>query len=96
MDDLKDGTARIRDGGEELDGGVRQLLDGAKELMDGMAEFDEEGIRKLSDLVEDDAQAFLDRLRAVRALSEEYTSFDTVQGDRPGSVQSILRTDSIR
>ena len=93
--ELKDGTAQLRDGGTELSDGVAELLDGAKELRDGMAEFDEEGIRKLSDLMEDDVQELIDRLRAVQELSREYTSFDGSDGILPGSVQFIIRTESI-
>ena len=63
--------------------------------MDGMAEFDEEGIQELSKLVEDDAQEFIDRLKAVKELSEEYTSFAGADRDMPGTVQFIVRTESI-
>ncbi len=94
--ELKDGTSQLRDGGVELADGVAQLLDGAKALMDGMAEFDEEGIQSLSELMEDDAQELIDRLKAVKELSEEYTSFDSEESVLPGTVQFILRTESIR
>jgi putative membrane protein len=78
-----------------LSDGVSELLSGAAELMDGMAQFDEEGIQELNSLVEEDAQGLLNRLRAVQALSQEYTSFTGDNSTMPGTVRFILRTDSI-
>lgn len=93
--ELADGTARLRDGGTELADGVEQLLGGAKELMNGMAEFDEKGIRELAKLVEEDAQELIDRLKAVKELGKEYTSFAGADSDMPGTVQFIIRTEAI-
>ena len=72
-----------------------ELLDGAKELMDGMAEFDEDGIRELSTLFQDDASDFLDRLRALQDYAGEYTSFSGSNEALPCSVKFIIRTESI-
>ena len=92
---LKDGTSKLLDGTGELTDGVDQLLDGAKELMDGMAEFDEDGIQKLSDLFQDDAQDLLDRLRALQEYSREYTSYSGASDAMPSQVRFIIRTESI-
>ena len=80
--------------GNELTDGIVQLLAGAGELRDGMHEFDAEGIEKLAALYHDDVQTLIERLKAIRALSEEYRAFDT-QGQADGSVRFIIRTDSI-
>ena len=92
---LKGGTSKLLDGTGELTDGVDQLLDGAKELMDGMAEFDEDGIQKLSDLFQDDAQDLLDRLRALQEYSREYTSYSGASDAMPSQVRFIIRTESI-
>ena len=60
-----------------------------------MAQFDSDGIRKLSAVLEDNGQVLLDRIRALQDLSEEYTSFSGTGGALPGSVRFIIRTDSI-
>ena len=93
--DLKDGTRELKDGTQELADGVQELVDGAKELMDGMAEFDEDGIQKLAKLFRNDAQDFLDRLRALQDYAEEYSSFSGSGEEMPSSVRFIIRTDSI-
>ena len=92
---LKGGTSKLLDGTGELTDGVDQLLDGAKELMDGMAEFDEDGIQKLSALFQDDAQDLLDRLRALQEYSREYTSYSGASDAMPSLVRFIIRTESI-
>ena len=92
---LKGGTSKLLDGTGELTDGVDQLLDGAKELMDGMAEFDEDGIQKLSALFQDDAQDLLDRLRALQEYSREYTSYSGASDAMPSQVRFIIRTESI-
>ena len=60
-----------------------------------MADFDEDGIQALSELLGDNAQEFVDRLKALQTLSREYTSFAGASGNEAGSVQFILRTESI-
>ena len=93
--ELKDGTAQLKDGTSALTDGAAALLDGAAQLRDGMVEFDEEGIQALSELVEDDAQGLIDRLKALQELAAEYTSFDGGDASVPGSVQFIIRTEAI-
>lgn len=92
---LKDGTAQLKDGGAALIEGISQLLAGAQELKDGMAQFDNDGIQRLSAVLEDNGQALIDRLRALQTLSGEYTSFAGAGGTLPGSVRFIVRTNSI-
>ena len=87
---------------EDLDGveytlaqGMDTLLAGAKELMEGMAQFDAEGISKIADLFQGDAETLIDRLRALRDLDGSYTSFSGEAQDMPTTVKCIYRMDSI-
>ena len=45
--------------------------------------------------MEGDAHELIERLRALQELSGEYTSFAGTDADMPGSVQFIIRTESI-
>ena len=92
---LKSGTAELKSGAATLTDGVAQLLDGARELKEGVARFNSEGIQKLSDLAEGDAQELVERLRALQTLSREYTSFAGTGVALPASVRFIIRTESI-
>ena len=94
-DTLHSGTAQLQAGSDTLAEGVQQLLDGARELRDGMLAFDEEGIGKLSEFAEEDAEDLIDRLRALKDLAGEYTAFSGDHSSGNGSVQFIIRTESI-
>lgn len=93
--ELKDGTAKLADGGSKLDEGVNELAEGALELADGMDEFNEEGIRKITDFLEGDVQKIVDRLKAVKDAGEEYKLFSESGSDIDGKVKFIIETGGI-
>ena len=94
-DTLASGAQTLKSGAQSLTDGIAQLTDGASALAEGMGTFDEEGIQTLSRLVEDDAQGFFDRLRALQDYAGEYTAFSGGVPGTPGTVKFIIRTDSI-
>ncbi|RKJ48499.1 hypothetical protein D7Y05_13730 [bacterium 1XD42-54] len=91
---LKDGTAQLAEGGEDLDEGVEDLKNGADELRDGMKEFNEKGIEKITDFLEEDVQELLDRLEAVQTAGEDYKLFSD-SGNMDGNVKFIIETAAI-
>lgn len=93
--DLKDGTQELRDSANDLIDGVGELNDGAIELKDGVKEYDEDGIQKLTRLVDDDANDCLDTLKEVIKLGKDYKSFAGKQDSWDGSVVFIYRTEGI-
>ena len=93
--ELKDGTGKLSKGGSELKSGTSKLEAGAAELADGMQKFDEEGVQKLTNLVENELKGLLDRIRAVADAGQEYTAFDGADRESKGSVKFIIRTDEI-
>lgn len=92
---LQDGASQLRNGSDTLVSGTEQLLEGAKQLKDGMLQFDQEGIDKLASYVNGDAAGLIERLKALKAASEEYTSFSGKCPAASGKVQFVIRTDSI-
>lgn len=92
---LSDGTEDLKDGVKKLTDGVAELLDGTGELKDGVIKFNEEGISKLSELVNDDLDKFYDRLCAVRDYAEEYDSFAGANEGMKCSVKFIYKTEEI-
>lgn len=93
--DLKDGTQELRDSANDLIDGVGELNDGAIELKDGVREYDEDGIQKLTRLVDDDANDCIDTLKEVIKLGKDYKSFAGKQDSWDGSVVFIYRTEGI-
>ena len=108
--DLKDGTAQLKDGASALyDGilqlkngtpalvdGVTQLKDGALQLNDGLKKFNEEGVQKIIDLIDDDLNGIVTRLKATIDVSKNYCNFSGISDDMKGQVKFIYRTDEIK
>lgn len=92
---LYDGILTMQSGAPALINGVTQLRDGAMELSDGLKEFDEQGVQKLVDAFGGDLGALMDRLDAVKAVSERYTSFSGISPDMDGQVKFVWRTDAV-
>ncbi len=92
---LAAGASELKNGSQSLSDGVLQVMNGASSLLDGLRTFDGDGVKVLSRLFEQDAQGFMDRLRAVQAFGEEYDNFSGLADGMPGMVRFIIRTDSI-
>lgn len=90
---LADGVKTLTDGSKTLVGGVGQLTDGASDLKDGMVKFDEEGIKKLTEALDGNAEELIDRIRAIAKAGKEYTCFTGISEDMEGSVKFIIKTD---
>lgn len=94
-DELNHGTGELKNGVSSLLDGVAELLDGTGELKEGVIKFNEEGIKKLADLVNNDLEKYYDRLCAVQDYAREYSSFTGCEEGTECSVKFIYKTDSI-
>ena len=107
---LKDGTLRLVDGSKQLNDGLHQLSsqvpelidgvtklhDGSMQLSDGLKQFNEEGIKKITNVLDKDVKDLAERLKAtVKAAKEYRVSEDLTEGNQ-GSVTFIYRTEEIK
>lgn len=92
---LSDGTGELSEGVSALIDGIGQLLDGSNDLAEGMAEFDREGIQKLTDLMDSDLTGIVDRLKAIQDYADSYQSYGGNVKDMDCSTKFIYKTDSI-
>lgn len=106
---LKDGTTKLNTGAGTLANGTTELMDGANALADGaislnggaitlkdgMIKFNNEGISKLSNLVDSDANELIDTLKAVIESGKDYQSFAGKKDGMDGSVVFIYKIDGI-
>ena len=90
--ELCGGILTVKDSSPALTGGVAQLRDGAMERNRGLRELDEKGVQQLADAP---GGGLPDRLEAVKAVSEGYTSFSGIGGDMDGRVRFIWRTQAV-
>lgn len=93
---LQSGALRLSDSAPALNDGVSQLCSGAQELSDGLAQLNEQGIEKLVDLLGDELDTTLARLRACIDVSKSYRSFSGLSDDMDGQVKFIYRTAEIK
>ena len=105
---LKEGTEKLNAGAAELNNGVQQLVnqtpeliqgvsklrEGSMQLSDGLKEFNEKGVKKLTDSA-DEMDGLLERVKIMIRLSKEYKPFEkeNVQLEMP--VRFLYRTDCI-
>ena len=92
---LYDGIFAMQNSAPALIDGVTQLRDGAMELSDGLKEFNERGVQKLVDAFDGDLGGLMDRVDAVRTVSERYTSFSGISPDMDGQVKFVWRTEAV-
>lgn len=93
---LSEGTNTLGSGTAQLEDGISQLADGAKQLNDGMIKFDHDGIEKLTETLENDAEGLIDRMQAVIKAGQEYQIFTDLPDDMKGSVKFIIETERIK
>ena len=92
---LVSGAGTLSSGSKQVKDGISDLADGAKKLADGTKEFDEDGIQKIKEVVDDDLQDVLDRLDALCSDKNTYTSFSGKTDDMDGNVKFVIETAAI-
>lgn len=94
-DQLYSGILTMKNSAPALVDGVTRLRDGAMELTDGLKEFDQQGVQKLVNAFGGDLGGLMDRLDAVKAVSQRYNSFSGISGGMDGQVTFVWRTDAV-
>lgn len=91
-DTLASGIGTLKSGSGSLIEGVQQLDDGAARLNDGMIQFDEEGIRKLTEAFGGDVEELLDTVNSMLKASKDYKNFSGIADDMEGEVKFVFVT----
>lgn len=95
-DELCSGILTLKNGAPALTDGIKQLQSGSMQLSDGLKEFNEKGIKKLTDYVNGDIDELVTRVKAIGDVSKSYSSFSGISDDMDGEVKFIYRTDSVK
>ena len=100
--ELKQGAQQLSAGAIELDNGTSklvsgtaQLKDGSMQLSEGMKKFNEEGVQKITDMIDGEFGSAVARLKATADASRDYTEFAGKEKGTDGSVKFIYRTADI-
>lgn len=92
---LKDGTGKLSSVGGEFNEGFDALIEGVEKMRDGIAEFNEEGIKSLTDLAGEDLRRVIEAVRAAKVLNDGYNNFAGIKEGMEGSVLFIIETEGI-
>lgn len=85
-----EGAGKIKDNMPKLLDGIKTLRNGGGQLSDGIKKFDEEGIEKLTSVVEDDVEVLAERFAAVTDVSSNYNCYDA-KGEQKDGVKFIYK-----
>ena len=96
IDELANGILTLKNGTPTLVNGITELKNGAGKLNDGLNQFNEQGIKKITDLANGDLRTLVVRAKATVDVSKSYKSFSGISDDMDGSVKFIYKTDSIK
>lgn len=95
VDEVYAGVKKLDSGADKLIEGVSKLSDGTEALKEGVIKFNDEGIRKLAEIVNDDLDMYFNRLKAIQNYSKEYTTYAGCSDNVECSVRFIYKTDAI-
>ena len=87
---------KLASGASDLQNGTNSLAEGSAELKDGIQQFNEDGIKKLCNLINGDVKSVADRAEKLNELSKEYNSFTMLDKNAEGEVKFIMITDQIK
>lgn len=93
---LLEGIDALAAGASALDTGTKAAADGSSALAQGVVTFNDEGIQKLIDKLDESGVASLgDRLEALVQAARDYTNFSGLAQGQTGSVRFVFKTDAI-
>ena len=96
LNQLTNGLSVLDNGAQALNDGANKLDEGAKTLSTGIKTFNEEGIKKICNLINGQLKDKVDRVKKLKELSEEYNNFTMLDKENDGNVKFIMIMDSIK
>lgn len=95
IDSLYDGVFEMKGNMPTLTKGVSDLREGSMSLSNGLKQFNEEGIEKISQLLEGDIGSISTRLKATVDVSKKYNNYAGIGDNMDGKVKFIYSTEEI-
>lgn len=92
---LVSGTETLENGTNSLVDGSNKLLDGANNLYNGLNEFNNNGILKISNIVNNNLKGKVNTLKDLKKLSDRYNSYTLNSSNTKSSTKFIYLIDGI-
>ena len=102
LNSLNDGTNKLGEGmvtlidySNQINIGINELSIGSNELTEGVIKYNNDGISKISSLVNNNVKGTVNKLRTLVDLGNDYTSFAGTNSDKDNSTKFIMIIDSL-
>ena len=93
---LESGVNTLSSATTQLNNGANQVADGTNTLADGITTFNEEGIKKICDVINGDVKDLDERVEKLTDLSKSYNTFTMVDGKNESEVKFIMVVDAVK
>lgn len=92
---LSSATGTLASGGSKLSSGTDALYTGADTLNTGLIQFNQDGIKRLVNIMDHDVQNTLDRINDTVKQGDKYQTFTKKAKGTKGSVKFMIETEEI-
>ena len=96
LNELDTSAKVILDANTQLTEGAKTIQEGATQLSSGIEEFNNTGINKVCNFINNDVRNLTDRIQILKDLSSEYNSFTKTAEDTESNVKFITIVDAIK
>jgi len=95
LNTLASSSTKLTNATESLTEGAITINQGTEELSNGITKFNQEGIKVLYHIVNEEGKDLQARIEALQKLANEYKSFSMIGKDTEGSVKFIMMIDGL-
>ncbi len=94
--ELEAGAAQLEAAAQQLATSTQEAANGSKTLTQGMQTFNNEGVSRLVNVIENDYGGLLDRMNALSDAAKAYSNFGGITDGTTGTVKFVFETDAIK
>ncbi len=91
VDKAAAGAETIKDSMPKMVNGINDLYNGEGELKDGIEKFNDEGVGKLNEIMEDNVEGLSERFDAISEVSKSYSTYSDEKGVSKSALKFIYK-----
>ena len=96
MSQIASGVSQISQGASQLSDATQQAADGSNSMAEGLQQFNDEGVSKIADAIDNRIVKLGNRLVAVTDAGGSYKNFAGITDGTTGSVKFVFETEAIK
>ncbi|MBQ2681328.1 MAG: hypothetical protein IJF97_05260 [Eggerthellaceae bacterium] len=96
LSELASGVSQISQGASQLSAATQQAADGSGSMAEGLQKFNDEGVSKIADAIDNRIVKLGNRFTAVTDAGGSYKNFAGITDGTTGSVKFVFETEAIK